>query len=194
MKPRIRKTSLALLLTALTAGAAHAAITTNEQRERSSALTAKISLAQAIQNAEAKEHGKAVYAGLEYDHDKNFYEISLVTGDARERISVDSMNGNVIDTETGMRGHRGDKAVTMGALARAVMSAEQAASGGKAVEAKYVDTDEVTRIQVEIARSADSTQMIEVDAATGRVLSVGETRGEGYRSSEAHPHTAKNPG
>ena len=165
----VRVAPALFMLTVLT-GTAAQAIETKEGHERAAAFTAKVPLSQAITNAEKQASGKAVSAQIEYSDGKAFYEVTTISGDKRSTATLDPTTGNIMKAaQTSGSTHRHDDKVAAGALARAATSAEMSAGSGKAIKAEYVDMDKANRIQVKVARSSDSVQSFDVDAATGKV-------------------------
>lgn len=150
------------------------AVGTREAQERSNALAAKVGLARAIQTAEQNTSGKAVSADMEFRDGKASYEIITITQTERRRVMVDPNTGDISNVETEGHARKRTSAVVAGALAQAVTNAESSAGRGKALEAEYIDMDEGKRIRVDVARSQDAVERIEVEASTGRVLKAGD--------------------
>lgn len=165
----------AALLLSFAAVSVTQAAESKEEHERSIAMHAKVGLEQAIATVEKSSGGPAISGQLEYSDGTGFYEITTIANGQRRMSTVNPMTGAIIEQNKKSRSARkNDAAVSAGALARAVTSAEKAEPMGKALEAEYTDTDEVTRIRVELVRANNQVQKVDVDASTGRVLKVGD--------------------
>jgi uncharacterized membrane protein YkoI len=68
----------------------------NEQNETAAVLAAKISLTQAIAEAERQAGGKAVQAGVENQNGSIAYDVEVASGTTVQKVLVDPTTGKVL--------------------------------------------------------------------------------------------------
>lgn len=139
---------------------------------------AKVSLTQAIAQAEKQGKGKAV--GVDFDTKENvgLYQIDIVSGETVTRWDVDASNGKIAsaDKQTlatwaqklGAGIEPGELTASATSLAQAIGIAENK-GGGKAIEAEVEHQDKRLTYEVEVLNGT-GTRTIRVDGASGQVL------------------------
>lgn len=173
MKTLLGTAALALVLAH--AGPALAAPSDNEV---AAFRQAKVSLTQAIAQAEKQGKGKAVGVDFDTKESVGLYQIDIVSGETVTRWDVDASNGKIAsaDKQTlatwvqkmGAGIEPAELTASATSLAQAIGIAESK-GGGKAMEADVEHTDNRLTYEVEVL-NGNGTRTIRVDGASGQVL------------------------
>ncbi|MBP7336649.1 PepSY domain-containing protein [Niveispirillum sp.] len=137
---------------------------------------AKVSLTQAI--AQAEKQGKAVGVDFDTKESVGLYQIDIVSGETVTRWDVDASNGKIAsaDKQTlatwvqkmGAGIEPGELTASATSLAQAIGIAENKA-GGKAIEADVEHSDNRLTYEIEVLNGT-TTRTVRVDGASGQVL------------------------
>ncbi len=139
---------------------------------------AKVSLTQAIAQAEQQGKGKAVDVDFDTKNNVGLYQIDIVSGETVTRWDVDASNGKIASADKQMLATWAQKlgagieprelTASATSLAQAIGIAENK-GGGKAIEVEVGHEDKRLTYEVEVLNGT-TTRMIRVDGATGQVL------------------------
>ena len=156
---------------------ASGAASDDEDKARAEALAkASITLAEAVNRAEAKTGGKAVEAELEVEKDALFFEVETLKEGVRIEVKIDARTGEVIATEV-EKDKKGKAAGLAEALKTATVSLAgvivqaESAAGGKAVEAELEVEKERSVFEVSILKDGAEIE-VKIDPVTGKVLKI----------------------
>ncbi|GGE48799.1 PepSY domain-containing protein [Niveispirillum cyanobacteriorum] len=139
---------------------------------------AKVSLTQAIAQAEQQGKGKAVDVDFDTKNSVGLYQIDIVSGETVTRWDVDASNGKIASADkqtlatwaqqlgAGVEPRELTAAST--SLAQAIGIAENK-GGGKAIEAEVDHDNNRLTYEVEVL-NGNGTRTIRVDGATGQVM------------------------
>lgn len=143
---------------------------------------AKVDLSKAIEAAQAKApKGKPIFAITEKEDDKLMFAVFLLVGDKVTEIEVDALTGKAMEAHHEGEDHAVEDlpakkkalAAAKTTLAKALVSAKEKVKGGKAFEVGFGTTSSNSVITIEML-SGPKIMVVEIDAVTGKVLSVEE--------------------
>lgn len=98
-KLRMSTAAAALLITAIAASATVRAEESESEMSLSALSSAKVTLVQAIQAAEAKSGGKAYDAALKTEDGAPVYLVEVFSSDKVQKVEVDTQSGEVKKVE-----------------------------------------------------------------------------------------------
>lgn len=180
----------------------------NADNERKDAMqiqalsSAKLTLADAIRNAENVGQGTVTGAEFETNKESAWFEVTMQKGMTEIDYRIDPMTGAILGSTADVEESDGDSdadeakesAAIQGAtfsILQAVMQAE--AQGGKVLGAEFEDEDGKLAIELEVADAKGSVSEWMVTADTGRAIQEDQDQ-EHDQNEEAEYESQKKTG
>ncbi|MBL27885.1 MAG: hypothetical protein CMM50_10105 [Rhodospirillaceae bacterium] len=175
--PTVLPSLVAVLVSVGYVGAAAADTGQDDAKEAALVLSAKTSIAQAVETAARQTGGQPLKASLEKDNDAFTYEIAVVAKDKVVEVMIDPASGRVLQTENEglierlLDGESDNELAGLlklpTTLSDAIATAEQDI-GGKAIEAGIDDENAVPLFEIEVAKN-NTIKRVYVDGTSGEI-------------------------